>query len=149
MLESASAKSRTTCSPSTPENSRRRCLRNNGVRTAGKFCVVLPDSRPGTTCRDVPSPCGYDYVRPEADLQHAADVMATLRRVHRRTNVYSQPRCWRPPDSPFLEVAEAQPVMEELFEGRSDELEMEALAQALVALTPDAELGRVAELLRD
>jgi hypothetical protein len=47
-----------------------------------------------------------------------------------------------------LNVREALPVLREMFPGRQNESEAEAVARAVIALTPDAELGEVAQLLR-
>jgi hypothetical protein len=48
-----------------------------------------------------------------------------------------------------LEVTEALPVMREMVASRTDRSEAEAFARSLVKLTPDSELGTVANILRE
>ena len=47
-----------------------------------------------------------------------------------------------------LGVRDALPVLREMFPSRTDELEVDAYARALIDLIPDGELGEVADLLR-
>ena len=47
-----------------------------------------------------------------------------------------------------LEITEALPVLREMLPSRTDQSEADAFARALVKLTPDAELGEVADILR-